>query len=1507
MLGKINFKRFLMLLCCFSLVLSFCAVNAFADIIIDNSNPGTSYTGTWSVSGGTLPYGSNSLWSRDGTTYTWQMTSQPAGIYEVLMWWSGWSSRATSVPVRITHSTGQASLTINQLQNAGQWNSLGQYHFDSSGSVTITAAYGATLSTCADAVWFRFISGNVPPTATIDSITPSPAEPGQVVTFTGHGTDSDGTVSGYQWESDIDGVLSTEASFTTSSLSEATHTISFKVQDDEGDWSEAATQLLTVGTIPSEIIIDNRDASTSRTGTWGVSGSAGFYGVDSVWSRDGTIFRWHFTPPRTGVYQVSMWWTEWSSRATAIPVSIAYEGGSQTVSINQQQNGAQWNVLAEQPFSAGVTYLVTITSQAYPTSTCADAVKFNLVQTNDPPVAYIDAITPNPADIGVSVFFSGHGEDGDGSVTAWQWISDIDGLLSSEASFSTTTLSEGTHQISFMVQDDQGDWSAPVMDTLVIGNMSPEAFIDSVTPNPAEMEDDIVFTGHGEDSDGTVSAYHWESNLFGVICDQATCTRSALALGQGMHTITFSVMDSGGKWSDPVTLTLTIGNLSPTAVIESITPNPANLSQAVTFTGHGIDTDGSITGYSWHSSIDGNLSNAASFTTSELSLGNHTITFTVTDNDGASSSPVTAEITVADLPVELIIDNGQAGTSYTGTWYVSGGTGFYGTNALWSRNGPTYIWSFNLPASGPYEVFMWWSAYSSRGDNIPVDITYAGGATKRVYINQRVNGGQWNSLGEYSFGTSGIVTITAATGTTVSTCADAVKFVKVSQPSAPLADFSADRVSGGAPLTVHFTDKSLGFVNSWLWSFGDGGSSSAENPSHTYASPGVYTVSLTATNSVGSNTKTMENYITIVSNSEHIYLCDGYAHDGLFISRATRHLADLGAVNDNGVWVYTNSAKNVTYFIHTVKTPQAMEQALKEEGAHIIFNGHANFGFGATFATAAEVGAQQIDTIYYIDDDRFTNFSSDMVSVKVDGMKYGQAYPNWEPIFKDGSSGIMPYTFSEGLPPYNYYLTYQVPGDPMVYRIELANGRNLERFPDASTPAWYSPDGSPPDPVANLEYYITNNDPDFNRFDFTGNWSIGRVPGAGYMGDAGYLGYNYHYTAAGTGEKTATWTLLVYYPGVYAALASWFPDPANATNATFTVQHAAGSSEVTVDQRTTALVNLLGVYYYTPGIYTIQLDNAADGRVIADAVVLNPLANPEKILQAEFRTNVTSGASPLAVQFVDLSGFYAPSDLTGSITERHWNFGDGATSTDKDPTHTYSTPGIYTVSLRIVDNSGAESTEVKTDFIVVGTEPLLKAEFTSANRLGSDRTVVTFMDQSSGNITGWLWDFGDGGSSTDQNPSHVYTVPGTYTVSLTITGSGESDTETEEAFVYNIIGLVYADNTFQHKPHFYSRSTGSPITFGKVICDTRSVKIPQEELRYSRMFYGSCNSCSYYAGTFNRGVLFCTTGDSEVYTAITYLDNYLLGDTDEQLLVRLNAVQPIHECLNFNLPPPSMR
>ena len=862
-------------------------------------------------------------------------------------------------------------------------------------------------------------------------------------------------------------------------------------------------------------------------------------------------------------------------------------------------------------------------------------------------------------------------------------------------------------------------------------------------------------------------------------------------------------------------------------------------------------------------------------------------------------------------PVEVIIDNGAAGTSWTGEWLPSGAPGYYGADSVYGRDGATYTWTFNAPVSSLYEVSMWWTEWSSRTTNAKVEIVSDDG-TSTVYINQQANGERWNRLGEFYFaaGTNYGVTITSSPGP-ASTCADAVRFVRVAQAGPPVAGFYADSIRGGAPYAVQFHDQSSGEVNAWAWDFGDGQTSVERSPQHTYTNAGVFTVGLTVSGPHGTSRRTRWDYVDIkASTTENIYLVDGYAGNNYFLPDMKKAMQDLGATETATGWRYQPANSNMTYNMYKVRTPEAMVNALKEHDAHVIVVGHANFGFGTTFADAVETLNQRIDNIRYVDDERFVNYSTDMVSTKIDGMKYGQAYPNWEPIFKDGTSALMPYDFGDprGNPPYNYYLTYRVPGDPMVYRIEMANGKYLERFPDASTPVWFSEDGSPPDPVQNPEFFIRNTDADYNRCDFVGQWVIRKDPAGGYSGESGYLGYNYHVRWPGSGQNKAIYTLVVEHPGLYAVMGSWYPDPNNnASNARYTIVHGTGTSVAYADQRMTQLINPIGAYYFGKGSYTVTLDDFANGQVIADAIALNPLENPASILLTDFAASQTSGGIGLEVEFSSRNSYFNLADPLGGVVEWAWDFGDGSGSSEPNPKHVYSAAGVYTVGLTVRDALGNEASEVKGDFIKVNRPAPLRAQFTALNRIGSDRVVARFMDQSSGNITSRHWDFGDGTTSNEQNPVHLYDQRGVYTVTLTVSGPDGSDAKTKTGYVYNLIGIIYADNTSQGRPHFYSRS--GLLTFPKVICYTGDVKVPTAQMKYARMYHSACNSFPYFAEAFNRGVMFAKTSDVKVEhdSAVPYLDYYLRGYTDRDILAYINTIEGNHEYYNFNEKPPSMR
>lgn len=142
----------------------------------------------------------------------------------------------------------------------------------------------------------------------------------------------------------------------------------------------------------------------------------------------------------------------------------------------------------------------------------------------------------------------------------------------------------------------------------------------------------------------------------------------------------------------------------------------------------------------------------------------------------------------------------------------------------------------------------------------------------------------------------------------------------------------------------------------------------------------------------------------------------------------------------------------------------------------------------------------------------------------------------------------------------------------------------------------------------------------------------------------------------------------------------------------------------------------------------------------------------------------TYSANELVVSFTDTSA-----DPDGTIVSWNWTFGDGTTSSDQNPTHTYSAPGDYTVTLTVTDDDGAAGVASKTISVTSSTpnQPPV-ANFTFlANYLD-----VSFTDTSTdpdGTITAWSWNFGDGETSSLQNPVHTYPAAGTYTVSLTVT------------------------------------------------------------------------------------------------------------------------------------------
>lgn len=150
------------------------------------------------------------------------------------------------------------------------------------------------------------------------------------------------------------------------------------------------------------------------------------------------------------------------------------------------------------------------------------------------------------------------------------------------------------------------------------------------------------------------------------------------------------------------------------------------------------------------------------------------------------------------------------------------------------------------------------------------------------------------------------------------------------------------------------------------------------------------------------------------------------------------------------------------------------------------------------------------------------------------------------------------------------------------------------------------------------------------------------------------------------------------------------------------------------------------------------------------------------------------GNPPLKVQFSDYS--------QGTITGWNWSFGDGSGSSEQYPFHIYRVNGTYNVTLTVHGPSGSD-TFTYPECITVGPRPPLARIGADPQRADYAPLSVTFTDTSLGDITGWFWNFGDGSTSAEQNPVHIYQKQGNYSVSLTVFGPAGTNTMEEPVFI----------------------------------------------------------------------------------------------------------------------------
>lgn len=513
-------------------------------------------------------------------------------------------------------------------------------------------------------------------------------------------------------------------------------------------------------------------------------------------------------------------------------------------------------------------------------------------------------------------------------------------------------------------------------------------------------------------------------------------------------------------------------------------------------------------------------------------------------------------------------------------------------------------------------------------------------------------------------------------------------------------------------LTVAFTDVSTGSPTSWLWDFGDGNTSTQQNPTHTYAASGTYTVCLTATNSCGSNTS-----CTVITVS-----CPA----------------------PQAGFTFTNTGLTLNLTSTSTGSPTTYAWDFGDGGTSAIQNPTHVYVQGGTYMVCLTVTSacgtntlcQNITLNCPLPG---TNFSFTSINLAYTFQDLSSGTPtSWAWDFGDGNTS----TLQNPSHTYANTGTYQV---CLITTNACGNDTNCQAVSVLC-----------PQPAAN--FTVVQNQLQVNFSDLTtGNptgwtWVFGDGSPNSIQSNPSHT-----YAAPGTyqvcltsvnacGSNTFCMSITVSCP----APSSNFNFVTNANMANFTNQTSGSGSPTYVwdfgDGNTSTATNPSHAYT-TVGTFNVCLisTSVCGSDTVCRPVIIScvpPVANFSFITNNDSTVSFTNNASPNSQGWT-------------------WTFGDGSPSTTQaNPTHVYPAAGTYSVCL-IVSNSCGFDTLCQTVTITC-TMP------TSGYVAQVTNSVATFNDVSIG-AQSWYWTFGDGLSSTQQSPTHTYSQSGIYPVCLTVT------------------------------------------------------------------------------------------------------------------------------------------
>ncbi|WP_299962935.1 PKD domain-containing protein [Methanoregula sp.] len=660
--------------------------------------------------------------------------------------------------------------------------------------------------------------------------------------------------------------------------------------------------------------------------------------------------------------------------------------------------------------------------------------------------------------------------------------------------------------------------------------------------------------------------------------------------------------------------------------------------------------------------------------------------------------------------------------------------------------------------------------------------------------------------------------------------ADTAKSGYITVGVAPVAQFDAHYAFTTIPTKVEFVDNSLGSTPmTWAWDFGDGATSTDQNPSHLYLQRGTYTVKLTVKNSYGVSTAEKKDYITV-----------GVAPKAAFVANPTSGSVPLSvgftdqSTGQVTTWTWDfgdgkgSNEQNPTHTYWTAGTYNVILTVSNEHGSSDITKAQyivVSDDLVSKFAANPASGKAPLAVTFT---DRSSGSPTTWAWDFGDGITSTEQYPSH--TFTNAGSYDVKLTITRGTETASSTQTLNVGGVPntdFVGTPTQVNPNENVQFTDKSgnAPTAWSWDfgdtatSTLQNPTHAYQvkgiYTVSLNARNANGKDTetkTSYINVGMPPTAEFIPViVPYQQYKVPMTVSFIDQSTALPTSWEWNFGDGATSTEQNPSHIYAKEGTYTVSLTAKN---TFGSDTKVRTNLITVGGGAAVDFTADSTTVGVGRIVSftDLSTNNPTiwvwdfgdgvtgtgSNPDHVYRAtgvyditltasnpsmtnsrtknqyitvlsipraDFIADKTRGGAPMAVAFSDKS--------TNAPTSWKWDFGDGATSAEQNPTHTYTTLGTYSVSLTASNKDGAD-TMTKASYIVTTLAPV--AEFKADRQIGKAPFVVEFTDLSTNAPTSWKWDFGDGTESSEQNPRHIYLREGTYDVSLTATNQYGSDT-----------------------------------------------------------------------------------------------------------------------------------